>query len=65
MGIPAEMVAKGKEGHFGLLGMRERAARLRAKLTFSSPGGSGTLVELIVPEKIAFRQGRPKRVVST
>jgi ligand-binding sensor domain-containing protein/signal transduction histidine kinase len=57
-GIPRDIAANGKAGHFGLLGMRERAAKLRARLTFSSPQGSGTLVELVVPEKIAFRQGR-------
>jgi signal transduction histidine kinase len=56
-GIPPEVALNGKEGHFGLVG-RERAARLRARLTFSSPQGLGTLVELVVPEKIAFRQGR-------
>ena len=54
-GIPPDIAASGKEGHFGLVGMRERAQRLRARLTFSSPQGSGTLVELVVPEKIAFR----------
>jgi signal transduction histidine kinase len=57
-GIPRDIAANGKAGHFGLLGMRERAAKLRAKLTLSSPQGAGTLVELVVPEKIAFRQGR-------
>ena len=57
-GISSDLLADGKEGHFGLVGMRERAERLRARLTFSSPQGSGTLVELIVPEKIAFREGR-------
>jgi ligand-binding sensor domain-containing protein len=57
-GISPDVLAEGKEGHFGLVGMRERAERLRARLTFSSPQGSGTLVELIVPEKIAFRDGR-------
>jgi ligand-binding sensor domain-containing protein/signal transduction histidine kinase len=65
IGIPPDIVANGKEGHFGLVGMRERAAKLRAKLTFSSPGGSGALVELVVPEKIAFRQRRSSRTESS
>jgi signal transduction histidine kinase len=53
-GVPPDVAANGKEEHFGPVGMRERAARL----TFSSPQGSGTLIELVVPEKIAFREGR-------
>jgi signal transduction histidine kinase len=63
-GIAAEIAINGKAGHFGLIGMRERAARLRAKLTLSSPRGSGTLVELVVPERIAFprfKRDRPGR----
>jgi ligand-binding sensor domain-containing protein/signal transduction histidine kinase len=53
-GLPPDGAPHGLEGHFGLIGMRERAAKLRARLTFSSAGGSGTLVELIVPQRIAF-----------
>jgi signal transduction histidine kinase len=36
-------------GHFGLQGMRERAASLGGELTLRSNAGVGTLVELIVP----------------
>jgi len=57
-GISRDVVAKGMPGHFGLIGMRERAERLRGKLTFSSPGGTGTLVELVVPQKVSFPQSR-------
>jgi len=35
--------------HLGLLGMRERAARVRGQLTLTSTPGAGTLIELIVP----------------
>ena len=53
-GLAADIAINGKAGHFGLIGMRERAARLQARLTLSSPRGSGTLVELVVQERIAF-----------
>jgi signal transduction histidine kinase len=36
-------------GHFGLIGMRERAARIGGKLRLSSQPGKGTEVELILP----------------
>jgi signal transduction histidine kinase len=36
-------------GHFGILGMRERAARLGGKLHLASGPGSGTHIEVSVP----------------
>ncbi len=54
-GIPPEVLAKGREGHFGLQGMRERAARIGAKLNLSSSPASGTKIELTVPGNIVFR----------
>jgi signal transduction histidine kinase/ligand-binding sensor domain-containing protein len=36
-------------GHFGLLGMRERAERLRGRLRLASHPGEGTEVEVIAP----------------
>jgi ligand-binding sensor domain-containing protein/two-component sensor histidine kinase len=36
-------------GHFGLVGMRERAERLGGKLALASQPGSGTQVEVTVP----------------
>jgi signal transduction histidine kinase len=53
-GIDPEVAAKGRGGHFGLLGMYERASRIRGKLTISSSPGTGTLVELIVPRSVVF-----------
>src|SRR3984957_12142379 len=41
-------------GHFGLVGMYERAARIRGKLTISSSPGGGTRVELVVPRSFVF-----------
>jgi signal transduction histidine kinase/sugar lactone lactonase YvrE len=51
-GIPEEILALGgRERHFGLVGMRERAERLKASLEISSEGGVGTRVLLKVPAK--------------
>jgi signal transduction histidine kinase/ligand-binding sensor domain-containing protein len=60
-GIDPDVAAKGKDGHFGLIGMYERASRVRGKLRVSSSPGVRTEVELIVPRKIAFRPPNPGR----
>jgi signal transduction histidine kinase/ligand-binding sensor domain-containing protein len=52
-------VGDGSTDHFGLQGMRERAARIRGKLTIISSSGSGTRVTLTVPGAIAFSDARP------
>ena len=49
-------IAAPTPGHFGLLGMHERAARIRGKLTISTPAGGGTQVELIVPRSVVFHE---------
>jgi ligand-binding sensor domain-containing protein/signal transduction histidine kinase len=54
VGIDQRIVAHGKEGHFGLKGMKERAGRIGAKLRFNSTN-SGTEVELNIPGSVAFR----------
>ncbi len=41
--------AREPEGHYGLRGMRERAAALHAELTITSKPGEGTCVKLLVP----------------
>jgi signal transduction histidine kinase len=61
VGIDPEVSDKGKTGHFGVPGMRERAARIGAKLTFISSPDSGTQITLVVPGKIIFRNPRPTR----
>jgi signal transduction histidine kinase len=48
-------VGKGKEGHFGLKGMRERASRIMAKLTVEGSPNSGTEIKLVVPGSIIYR----------
>jgi signal transduction histidine kinase/ligand-binding sensor domain-containing protein len=56
VGIDPLVADRGKEGHFGLQGMRERAARIAGKLTVISSPGSGTQVKLVVPGKIIYRK---------
>jgi glucose-6-phosphate-specific signal transduction histidine kinase len=55
VGIDAGVIERGKEGHFGLQGMRERAARIGGKLTVASKPGSGTEIKLVVPGGIVFK----------
>lgn len=44
-GLPAEL-AKGRPGHLGLVGMRERALAIHATLALGSRAGGGTEVAL-------------------
>jgi len=54
-GINSEVLESGREGHWGLSGMRERAERIKARLKVRSRVGSGTEVELSVPAAVAFQ----------
>jgi len=51
---PAVLGAERREGHFGLIGMRERAQRIGAELTLSSRPNAGTEVEIVVPGNRAY-----------
>ncbi len=59
-GIDPAIADKGKDEHFGLQGMRERAARIGGKLTVVT-SASGTEIKLIVPGGIIFRTSSPLR----
>jgi signal transduction histidine kinase/ligand-binding sensor domain-containing protein len=61
IGIEAAVLTEGKEGHFGLQGMRERAERIGSKLTLFSSPKSGTEMTLVVPGGIIFRKASPTR----
>lgn len=50
---PALLAGGGTEGHYGLAGMRERAALIGAQLKVWSPANAGTVVELRIPAGIA------------
>jgi signal transduction histidine kinase len=56
VGIDPAIAEKGKDGHFGLQGMRERAARIEGKLTIVSSANTGTEITVIVPGRIVFRK---------
>ena len=51
---PAVLEAGGREGHFGLRGMRERAEAVGGKLRLWSALDTGTEVELIIPGSRAY-----------
>jgi signal transduction histidine kinase len=56
IGVDPAIADRGKEGHFGLQGMRERAARIGGDLTLRSSSNSGTEIKLFVPGDIVFRR---------
>src|SRR5271165_4056324 len=53
-GVDPEVLQTGREGHWGLSNMRERAEKIGAKFSVLSRAGAGTEVELSVPGKVAF-----------
>jgi signal transduction histidine kinase/ligand-binding sensor domain-containing protein len=53
-GIDPQVLDAGRQGHWGLPGMRERSEGIGASLKLRSRIGAGTEVELIVPSTIAF-----------
>jgi signal transduction histidine kinase/ligand-binding sensor domain-containing protein len=53
-GIPATILEAGRSGHYGLPGMRERAAQIGAKLNIWSGSGAGTEIDLSIPGSIAY-----------
>jgi len=55
-GIDPRVLQDGREGHWGLPGMRERAERIGAKLKLWSRLNAGTEVELLVPHEVAYQQ---------
>jgi signal transduction histidine kinase len=53
-GIDPKLLEAGRDGHWGLRGMRERAEQIGAQLEIWSEGGAGTEVDLRVPGSIAY-----------
>jgi CheY-like chemotaxis protein len=62
-GIPPDILATGRSGHYGLNGMRERARQTGAKLDVWSSAGTGTEIELSIPASIAYRKSPGSRVL--
>jgi signal transduction histidine kinase len=53
-GMDSKVAASGREGHWGLQGMRERAQQMGAQLEIWSETGAGTEVELRIPGAVAY-----------
>jgi signal transduction histidine kinase/ligand-binding sensor domain-containing protein len=61
IGFSAEVLEKGqKPGHFGLVGMRERAERIGGTFAIETRPGRGSAVTISVPARFAFAD-RPRR----
>jgi PAS domain S-box-containing protein len=54
-GIEADVLKSGRKGHWGLAGMRERAARIGGLLEVFSTVNAGTEVQFSIPADIAFQ----------
>lgn len=57
-GIEQDILGSGREGHWGLRGMRERAQNISAQLSIWSNPGSGTEMDLRVPARFAYTRTR-------
>jgi signal transduction histidine kinase len=53
-GIDPNVLESGKDGHWGLAGMRERAESIGGRLKVWSRANAGTEVELLIPSHVAF-----------
>jgi signal transduction histidine kinase len=61
LGIDQQVLRSGRDGHWGISGMRERAERIGGKLKVWSRPADGTEVELSVPGHVAFRSHSKRR----
>ena len=53
-GIDPQVLEKGRDGHWGLAGMRERATRIGGLVKILSSPMAGTEVQLSIPSNVAF-----------
>jgi signal transduction histidine kinase len=56
-GIDPQILKSGRPGHWGLLGMRERAERIEAQFVVKSYAARGTEIRLSIPGRTAFSRG--------
>ena len=59
-GLDPRILKEGRQDHWGLKGMQERAARIGAELNLWSRPDTGTEVELTVPGATAYRASQSK-----
>ncbi|HXJ43494.1 MAG TPA: sensor histidine kinase [Bryobacteraceae bacterium] len=60
-GIDPKLLDAGRDGHWGLAGMRERAEKIGARLDIWSEVGAGTEVDLRIPGSLAYETERNDR----
>lgn len=58
IGIPESILDRGNPvGHYGLVGMRERAARIGGRFALARSSSGGTEISVSVPARSAYRDG--------
>jgi ligand-binding sensor domain-containing protein/anti-sigma regulatory factor (Ser/Thr protein kinase) len=55
-GIPQKITETGRQGHFGMRGMRERAGRIGGEFSVISSSTFGTRITLRVPGNLVFKR---------
>jgi signal transduction histidine kinase len=61
-GIDPSLLRHGRTGHWGLAGMRERAAAIRSALKIRTRSPGGTVVALTVPAAVAYTRNGSRQV---
>lgn len=62
VGLPPDICdAGGKPGHFGLVGMDERARRIGGSFSIESKPGIGAAVTVTLPARLAYADHQPRR----
>ena len=54
-GFDSELWCDGKPGHFGILGMRERAIQIGGRLSVDTSREGGTCLRLTIPGKLIYK----------
>ncbi len=62
VGIPPDILRDGRDGHFGLNGMRERARRLEGRVQIENDANGGTRVMVKLPGSVVFESGLWRRL---
>jgi signal transduction histidine kinase len=60
-GTDTETLERGRAGHWGLSGMRERSNKIGAQISITSHRGAGTEIDLCIPARVAYRRQNKNR----